>query len=76
MISEVDENMSGSIDFAEFLKVLLLLVRRGLGRFHDLTRAKCTYLISNSLSSPTYHNDPPTLLAVGDRESEGASREF
>ena len=56
MISEVDENMSGSIDFAEFLKVLLLLVRRGLGRFHDLTRAICAYLISNSLISvPPLH---------------------
>jgi Ca2+-binding EF-hand superfamily protein len=42
MISEVDDNMSGSIDFAEFLKVLLC---RAFTTFSNEALRRCSHLL-------------------------------
>lgn len=47
MISEVDDNMSGSIDFPEFLKVPRLTVHAcGTSTHHGMTPASSGYIVA------------------------------
>lgn len=66
MISEVDENMSGSIDFAEFLKVSVDMGGWGFSKYFRTPTAMSTDFgsqLSVLMMSSSMHNQPPELVA-------------